>query len=45
MDTAGDRGKTRIIVHKTCATAEERDGSKAGTEVLIDWCAAYLASI
>jgi uncharacterized protein YndB with AHSA1/START domain len=35
-------GGTRIEVSQTCGSAEERDGAKAGAEMLLQWCADYL---
>jgi len=38
-------GKTRLVVKQACDTAEECEQSRAGSELLLEWCAAYLAAI
>lgn len=37
-------GRTRLVITQTCETAEQRDGSQQGSEMLLDWCAEYLAT-
>lgn len=38
-------GRTELILSQTCDTAEKRDESKQGSEVLLEWCADYLATL
>ena len=38
-------GKTRIVLSQTCDTAEERDQARAGSEMLLEWCSQYLATL
>lgn len=42
-DLGGDR--TRITISQTCATQEEHDMAKEGSQMLIDSCAAYVTKI
>lgn len=42
-DLGGDR--TRITISQTCATQEEHDMAKEGSQMLLDSCAAYVAKI
>jgi uncharacterized protein YndB with AHSA1/START domain len=45
MDLTDLDGKTRVVLTQTCDTAEERDEAKAGSELLLVWCAEYVATI
>jgi uncharacterized protein YndB with AHSA1/START domain len=45
MDLKDRSGRTEVVLSQTCDTAEERDTSKEGSEVLLAWCADYLATI
>lgn len=38
-------GRTEITVHQVCATQEEHDMAKQGSEILLEWCDEYLAKI
>ena len=38
-------GRTRILVSQSCATAQERDDSEAGSGMLLDGLAAYVPTI
>jgi uncharacterized protein YndB with AHSA1/START domain len=38
-------GKTQIVLSQTCDTVEERDMSKQGSEILLQWCAEYVSTI
>lgn len=35
--------RTRLVVHQTCATTEERDMAEQGTTMLLDSLTAFLA--
>jgi uncharacterized protein YndB with AHSA1/START domain len=45
MDLEDLGGQTKIVLSQTCRTAQERDESKQGSEVLLEWCADYLSKI
>jgi uncharacterized protein YndB with AHSA1/START domain len=36
-------GRTRLTISQTCATKEEHDMAKEGSQMLLDSCLAYLA--
>jgi hypothetical protein len=38
-------GKTLFVISQACDTKQERDEAKAGTELHVEWCADYLATI
>ncbi|SDE31818.1 SRPBCC family protein [Glycomyces harbinensis] len=42
-DLGGDR--TRLTITQTCATQEEHDMAKQGSQMLLDSCAAYVAKM
>jgi len=37
-------GGTRVEISQTCSSAEECEGAKAGSEMLLTWCGDYLAA-
>jgi uncharacterized protein YndB with AHSA1/START domain len=37
--------RSRIVVSQSCATAQERDGARQGSEMLLDGLAAYVPTI
>jgi len=43
VDLGGER--TRVTISQTCATKEEHDMAKEGSQMLLDSCAAYVAKI
>jgi len=45
MDLIDLGGKTRIVLSQVCETSEERDQAKEGSEVLLQWCDEYLATV
>jgi uncharacterized protein YndB with AHSA1/START domain len=45
MDLTDLDGKTQIVISQTCGSSEERDQAKAGSDLLLEWCADYLVTI
>lgn len=46
MTFAAADGGTRVTVTQDdCRNEQERDGSREGTEILLQWCADYLATL
>jgi uncharacterized protein YndB with AHSA1/START domain len=45
MDLTDLDGKTQIVISQTCGSSEERDHAKAGSDLLLEWCADYLVTI
>jgi hypothetical protein len=33
------------VISQTCGSSEERDQAKAGSDLLLEWCADYLVTI
>jgi uncharacterized protein YndB with AHSA1/START domain len=38
-------GKTKVTFSQTCATEQERDGAKEGSEILLEWVSDYVTKI
>ena len=45
MDLKDLGGRTEITFTQTCATKEEHDQSKEGSQILLRWCADYVATV
>jgi hypothetical protein len=45
MDLKDLGGRTEITFTQTCATKEEHDQSKEGSQILLQWCADYVATV